>query len=58
MGENSRFRNVYSLDGEEESEIELPEVFEAPFRPDLIKRKNLDSEERELLEEIEGENYG
>ncbi len=38
MGENSRFRNVYSLDGEEESEIELPEVFEAPFRPDLIKR--------------------
>ncbi len=43
MAENSRVRNVYSLDGEKKSEVELPEVFDIPFRPDLIKRDFLAS---------------
>lgn len=29
---------VYTLDGDEDVEIELPEVFETEFRPDLIRR--------------------
>ncbi|NOZ82207.1 MAG: 50S ribosomal protein L4 [Euryarchaeota archaeon] len=30
--------SVYSLDGSVKGEVELPAVFSAPFRPDLIKR--------------------
>ncbi|MFC5972569.1 50S ribosomal protein L4 [Halomarina salina] len=29
---------VYDLEGEETGEIDLPEVFETPYRPDLIQR--------------------
>jgi len=29
---------VHTLDGEEEGEVTLPEPFETPFRPDLIRR--------------------
>lgn len=30
--------NVYNLDGEPEREIELPSVFNVPYRPDIIRR--------------------
>jgi large subunit ribosomal protein L4e len=30
--------NLYSIDGEIKSKIDLPEIFNAPCRPDLIKR--------------------
>jgi len=29
---------VYDLEGEEAGEVDLPEVFETPYRPDLIRR--------------------
>jgi large subunit ribosomal protein L4e len=29
---------VYDLDGEEAGEVDLPEVFETPYRPDLVQR--------------------
>jgi large subunit ribosomal protein L4e len=29
---------VHTLDGEDDGEVDLPEVFETPFRPDLIRR--------------------
>ena len=35
--------NVYGLDGEPLRTIKLPEVFETPYRPDLIKRAVLSS---------------
>lgn len=30
--------NIYDLDGNIKSEIELPEIFETPYRPDVIKK--------------------
>ncbi len=33
--------NVYSKDGRAKSKIDLPSVFDSPFRPDLIKRSVL-----------------
>jgi len=30
--------NIYSLDGSASEKIELPKIFETPFRPDLIKK--------------------
>ncbi|MEJ4305542.1 50S ribosomal protein L4, partial [Enterococcus faecium] len=35
---------VYSLEGEVTEEIELPEIFQEEFRPDLIKRAVISSQ--------------
>lgn len=39
--------NVYSLDGNVLKQIELPHVFQAPYREDLVKRAVLSDESRE-----------
>ncbi|MBS3051998.1 MAG: 50S ribosomal protein L4 [Candidatus Aenigmarchaeota archaeon] len=33
--------NIYSVDGKTKTKIDLPKIFESPFRPDLIKRSVL-----------------
>lgn len=35
--------NIYGLDGEKLRSIKLPDVFDTPYRPDLIKRAVLSS---------------